>query len=119
MLVLQQKGHNFSQTELQLRYLRHNHSGSVMSMAFSRDLARLTSASDDRTVKVWDASSDECLQTLSIGKALDSISFDLTDSYLHTEIGVIDISALSSSFTVPTGSEPYCETASFSVPVGS
>ncbi|KAF2190120.1 WD40 repeat-like protein [Zopfia rhizophila CBS 207.26] len=83
------------------------HSHSVSSVAFSHDSTRLASASYDRTVKIWDASSGECLQTLSIGKALNSISFDITNSYLHTEIGVIDISALSGSFTPPTGSEPY------------
>jgi len=40
------------------------HSDSVWSAAFSHDLARLASASSDRTVKIWDASSGECLQTL-------------------------------------------------------
>ncbi|KAF2729171.1 hypothetical protein EJ04DRAFT_77729, partial [Polyplosphaeria fusca] len=50
----------------------------------------------DNTVKVWDARSSECLQTLHIGKALHSISFDVTNSYLHTDIGVIDVSVLSS-----------------------
>jgi len=79
----------------------------VNSVAFSHDSARLASASGDMTVKIWDASSGECLQTLSIGKALDSISFDITDSYLYTEIGIIDISALSGSFTLLTGLEPY------------
>ena len=33
-------------------------------MAFSPDSARLASASNDNTVKIWDASSGECLQTL-------------------------------------------------------
>ncbi|OCL00979.1 beta transducin-like protein HET-D2Y, partial [Cenococcum geophilum 1.58] len=40
------------------------HSNSVQSVAFSRDSARLASASSDNTVKIWDASSGECLQTL-------------------------------------------------------
>ncbi|PVH94223.1 hypothetical protein DM02DRAFT_504605, partial [Periconia macrospinosa] len=50
---------------------------------------------------IWDASSGECLQTLSIGRALDRISFDITGSYLHTDIGPIEISVpltLSSPF---------------------
>ena len=40
------------------------HRGSVSSVAFSHDSARLASASDDNTVRIWDASSGECLQTL-------------------------------------------------------
>src|ERR1700722_10492234 len=40
------------------------HSDSVNSVAFSHDSARLASASDDNTVKIWDASSGEYLQIL-------------------------------------------------------
>ena len=40
------------------------HRGLVWSVAFSHDSARLASASDDNTVKIWDASSGECLRTL-------------------------------------------------------
>ena len=40
------------------------HSSSVNSVAFSPDSARLASASYDRTVKIRDVSSGECLQTL-------------------------------------------------------
>jgi WD40 repeat protein len=65
-------------------------------VAFSHDSARLASASDDKTVKNWDASSGECLQTLESGRALFNISFDITGSYLHTEIGTIALEASSS-----------------------
>ena len=81
-----------------LRTLEGN-SSVVRSVAFSHDSAQLASASDDRTVKVWDTSSGECLQMLRIGRALQRISFDVTDSYLHTDIGTINISALSGSIT--------------------
>ncbi|KAF2259255.1 hypothetical protein CC78DRAFT_621216 [Lojkania enalia] len=40
------------------------HSSWVYSVAFSHNSARLASASDDRTLKIWDLSSGECLSTL-------------------------------------------------------
>jgi WD40 repeat protein len=83
------------------------HCDGVRSVAFSHDSARLASASYDKTVKVWDASSGACLQILSMGKTLFGISFDTTGSYLHTEIGTIDIRDPSGSRTLPTISEPY------------
>ncbi|OHW95967.1 vegetative incompatibility protein het-e-1 [Colletotrichum incanum] len=41
------------------------HSDSVNSVAFSGDGMQLASASDDRTVKVWDAATGQCLRTLN------------------------------------------------------
>lgn len=43
------------------------HSRSVHSTAFSANSRRLASGSGDKTVKTWDASSGECLQTLETG----------------------------------------------------
>jgi WD40 repeat protein len=40
------------------------HSQGVNSVAFSHDSTRLASASVDSTVKIWDAHSGACLQTL-------------------------------------------------------
>jgi WD40 repeat protein len=40
------------------------HNNEVNSVAFSHDSTKLASASDDSTVKVWDASNGTCLQTL-------------------------------------------------------
>ena len=83
------------------------HSEEVYSVAFSHDSARLASASWDRTVKIWDASSGACLQTLDIGKSLFNISFDITGSYLHTEIGSIALEASSSlSNRAPSVTDP-------------
>jgi WD40 repeat protein len=83
------------------------HSDYVRSVAFSHDSTRLASASYDRTVKIWDASSGACLQTLKVSTVLRNISFDITGLYLHTEIGAITIGAtplvLSST---PTVTEP-------------
>ena len=40
------------------------HSDRVNSVVFSHDSTRLASASDDSTVKIWDATNGDCLQTL-------------------------------------------------------
>ena len=65
----------------------------VSSVAFSHDSTRLASASHDGTVKIWDASSGACVQTLDVGETLFHLSFNTTSLYLLTEIGSVDISA--------------------------
>ena len=71
------------------------HGDWVQSVAFSHDSTRLASASRDGTVKIWDAGSGACVQTLGTGRILFQISFDNTGLYLRTEIGniAIDISS--------------------------
>ena len=48
-----------------IRHTLAGHTSAVMSVAFSPDGARLATASDDRTAKVWDAESGEELFTLA------------------------------------------------------
>jgi len=69
------------------------HSNEVESVAFSHDGTRLASASQDETVKIWDAGSGACLQTLHVSTSLSKVFFDTTDSHLHTDIGTIAIDA--------------------------
>ena len=84
------------------------HSGWVWSVAFSHDSTWLASASCDNTVKIWDASSGECLQALTSG-SLYNISFDPSGSYLHTASGTIGIdasTATSAPITTASATDP-------------
>ncbi|KAL8329143.1 hypothetical protein RB597_004737 [Gaeumannomyces tritici] len=61
------------------------HSNWVRSVAFSADGQKLASASRDKTVKLWDAATGACVTTFE-GHS-DTVSFDATGSYLHTDFG--------------------------------
>jgi WD40 repeat protein len=82
------------------------HSDAIRLVTFSQNSILLASASDDETVKIWDTTSGELLQTLSIGQTLCRISFDISNLYLHTNIGTIGINALSGTKILLTESEP-------------
>ncbi|OAF98476.1 uncharacterized protein CC84DRAFT_1238634, partial [Paraphaeosphaeria sporulosa] len=81
------------------------HSDQLTSVAFSPDSTRLASASTDGTVKVWDAGSGACLQTLDIGYPLQTMSFNASGSGLLTNIGVINLGPLLSSNITTTTQE--------------
>jgi WD40 repeat protein len=57
------------------------HSSEVYSVASSHDSTRLASASGDRTIKVWDDRSGECLLTPKFK----------SNNILRTDISIINI----------------------------
>lgn len=82
------------------------HSRFARSVAFSHNSTQLASASDDKTVKIWDMRNGKRQQTLGISKTVWNISFDTTGSYLHTEVGAININASSSSTIAANEANP-------------
>jgi WD40 repeat protein len=67
------------------------HSSTVNSVAFSHDSKLLASASFDTTVKVWDAATGTLQQTLEVDSNVRSLSFDVTNSILITNIGHLQL----------------------------
>ena len=83
------------------------HSSLVSSVAFSHDGTQVVSGSDDKTVKIWDASSGACLKTLNVGLTVYNVAFDTTGSYLLTDTGTTlwDISSDSNTALAATALE--------------
>ena len=78
-----------------------SHGEIVNSVVFSHDSTRLASASYDKTVKIWDGTNGAYIATIEVPIHINTISFDHTDPYLHTDIGTIDLNSLPSLNTAP------------------
>lgn len=81
------------------------HNKPVSAVAFSHYPGRVASTSEDQTAKVWDITSGRCLKTFNIGRILRRISFSTCGLYIHTDIGTIDISAVSDPASFPAHAE--------------
>ncbi|PSN59261.1 WD40 repeat-like protein [Corynespora cassiicola Philippines] len=81
------------------------HRNWVSLVAFSHDSTLLASASDDRTVRLWKPSSGECLLIADTGKVLFYIAFESSGNYLHTDNGIINVSAQTTTTPAQTSVE--------------
>eukprot|EP01050_Picozoa_sp_SAG11_P017285 SAG11_NODE_2476_length_3313_cov_4.959241_1_plen_101_part_00 len=58
-----------------------SHVSDVWSVAFDpTNINQLASGSQDRTIKLWDITTDECLRTLDHSGSVNSVAFDPTNS---------------------------------------
>ncbi len=61
----------------------------------------LASASDDRTVRLWDTATGAHKQTLDVDVTIHQLFFSSNGSYLHTDRGVLDITCEIASHSPP------------------
>ncbi len=97
----------------QCKHTLLGHSRRIDAIAFAADSVLLATGAMYDSVKIWDAETGECLQTIEILENIDKISFDRTKTWLFTDLGPLALD-LPSSYTgklsrgtsVPTSPRP-------------
>ncbi|PQE03932.1 vegetative incompatibility HET-E-1 protein [Rutstroemia sp. NJR-2017a BVV2] len=101
-----------------LQQTLEGHSSKVNSVAFSPDSKLLASASYDETVKIWNISTGVLQQTLAVNGYISSLSFDITNSILITDLGRFKLDGTTNlPLPIPAGeisSESHCKGLSIS-----
>ena len=67
------------------------HNGSVWTVAFSPDGELLASASDDKTVRVWNLATGKELQKFEVKGTVTIMSFSASGPFLETNKGVLQV----------------------------
>jgi hypothetical protein len=82
------------------------HTGSVNSVVFSPNGALLASASDDNTVRLWDAAAGAALKTITLASAVHLLSFSPDGQFIKTNRGLLALKGLEGYYTSHISAQP-------------
>jgi hypothetical protein len=71
------------------------HTDVVTTIAFSPDSNRLVSASNDRTIRLWDVATGAALLTLEVGEVVQALSFSVDRLCIERDRGLLAVPSCS------------------------